>query len=115
MEVDLEMSLLRNAGSWLKSKIRESWAGRQTMADNVQDVDRVVNYLAHKYKQKRVDIVGHSWGGMLAGSYAVAHPEEIGKLVLMNTALNFERLLEDTYQGDMEWARKTATTKLWPS
>src|SRR5215469_9290266 len=48
----------------------------QTMASNVQDVDRVVNYLAHKYKQKRVDIVGHSWGGMRAGSYAIAHPEK---------------------------------------
>ena len=83
----------------------------QTMATNVQDVDRVVNYLAHKYKQKRVDIVGHSWGGMLAGSYAVAHPEKIEKLVLMNTAMNFERLLDDTYQGDMEWARKTGNDK----
>jgi pimeloyl-ACP methyl ester carboxylesterase len=46
----------------------------QTIANNVKDVDRVIDYLKRTYNQKQVSLVGHSWGGMLAGEYpSTAH------------------------------------------
>ncbi len=34
---------------------------------------------------KKVAVLGHSWGGFLAMQYAIAHPEAVDKLILLNT------------------------------
>ena len=108
LEAKFLVAYLHQRGVGNSSSVPDS---AQTIANNIADVDRVVNYLNQKYRHKQVNIVAHSWGGMLAGSYAIAHPDKIEKLVLMNTPMNFQMLLEDTYQGDMEWARKTGNEK----
>jgi pimeloyl-ACP methyl ester carboxylesterase len=35
---------------------------------------------------ERIDLLGHSFGGMVALRFALAHPERVSSLVLMNTA-----------------------------
>lgn len=37
------------------------------------------------YGLKKMNVLGHSWGGLLAMFYVVHHPESVGKLVLLNT------------------------------
>lgn len=103
LEQDFLVAYLHQRGTGSSSPVPDS---EQTMANNVKDVDGVVDYLTRKYGQKQVRLVGHSWGGMLAGAYAVSHPEKISKLVLMSTAMNFKLLLEDTYKNDLDWAQK---------
>lgn len=50
------------------------------IATFVEDLDAVRQ--AFGYQQ--VSLLGHSWGGMLAMSYAIAHPTSVDKLILMN-------------------------------
>ena len=42
-------------------------------------LDRVINYYA---PERKVKIIGHSWGAMLASGYLGRHPERIDKIVL---------------------------------
>jgi pimeloyl-ACP methyl ester carboxylesterase len=51
-----------------------------TVADHVSDLHEIV-----QVSSKRIPpaLVGHSWGAMLALSYAAAHPEMVGPIVLI--------------------------------
>jgi len=44
----------------------------------------------------RIVPAGHSWGGLLAYEYALAHPEACAALVLMSPCLSAKRWTEDT-------------------
>ena len=44
------------------------------------DVRAVVQH----FKQDKAVIVGHDWGGMVAWSFAMAHPEMTEKLIILN-------------------------------
>ncbi len=46
----------------------------------VGDIDAVVKH----FKQDKAIIVGHDWGGIVAWSYAMAHPETTDKLIILN-------------------------------
>jgi pimeloyl-ACP methyl ester carboxylesterase len=46
----------------------------------VEDVAAVIN---HFQKDKAV-IVGHDWGGAIAWSFAMAHPEKTDRLIILN-------------------------------
>jgi proline iminopeptidase len=50
-----------------------------TLALMVSDVEALRTHL----KQERLLLAGHSWGGMLAMAYAVAHPEHVDRLILI--------------------------------
>jgi pimeloyl-ACP methyl ester carboxylesterase len=46
----------------------------------VADIDAVVKH----FKADKAIIVGHDWGGIVAWSYAMTHPETTEKLVILN-------------------------------
>jgi len=46
----------------------------------VADVDAVVDH----FKAKKAIIVGHDWGGMVAWTYAMQHPDKVDRLVILN-------------------------------
>jgi proline iminopeptidase len=52
-----------------------------TLATVVEDLEALRQHL----KQERLLLVGHSWGGMLAMSYAVAHPDRVDRLILIGS------------------------------
>jgi cis-3-alkyl-4-acyloxetan-2-one decarboxylase len=54
-----------------------------TLARRVQDLERLLDHLAIR---DNITLVVHDWGGMIGMAYAVAHPEAIRRLVVMNTA-----------------------------
>jgi proline iminopeptidase len=66
---------------------------------------------------KKITVLGHSWGGFLAMQYAIAYPESIDKLILLNTipASSEERFafikeLEgrpNPYQGELKAIKET--------
>lgn len=41
--------------------------------------------IRESFGYKKLTILGHSWGGFLAMQYAIAYPESIHKLILLNT------------------------------
>lgn len=108
LESSFLVAYLHQRGTGKSSSVPDS---EQTISKNVSDVDRVVDYLTRTYGQKQVSLIGHSWGGMLAGAYVVSHPEKIQRLVLIATAMNFKVLLKDSYEGDLEWARRMGSSE----
>ena len=50
-----------------------------TMENFYKDLDGVVDYYS---KGEKVNLIGHSWGAMLASGYVGLHPEKVDKLVL---------------------------------
>ncbi len=54
----------------------------QAMDTQVADLDAIRSYL----KFEQIDLVGDSYGGLLAMAYTAAHPEHVRKLVLSDSA-----------------------------
>jgi proline iminopeptidase len=53
-------------------------AGAYGLADHVADVEA----LRRKLGVQRLDVLGHSWGGLIAAAYAAEHPRRVAALVL---------------------------------
>jgi pimeloyl-ACP methyl ester carboxylesterase len=53
------------------------------MNDLVEDVRALAEHLGYK----KFILVGHDWGGAVAWSFAIAHPEYLEKLVIINCPL----------------------------
>lgn len=77
-----------------------------TIPAHVDDLAKIVDDLTARYGPDKVDVVGHSWGGMLAALYATSHREKIEKLVLISTAVNVKALLRDSYEAALKWAQE---------
>jgi proline iminopeptidase len=62
-----------------------------TLDGAVADVDAVRSKLG----AEQIDLLGHSWGGMLALQYVLDHPDRVGRLVLSGTCASVARLTQD--------------------
>ena len=65
-----------------------------TLQTVVEDLEALRQHL----KQDRLLLIGHSWGGMLAMAYAVAHPERVDRLILIGSGgptLEFGQWFDD--------------------
>ena len=52
-----------------------------TLADQIADLDALRAHLGFA----RMDVLGHSWGGILAMAYAARHPDRIAHLILCDS------------------------------
>jgi pimeloyl-ACP methyl ester carboxylesterase len=61
----------------------------------VEDVSELAKHLGHQ----KIVLVGHDWGGVVAWAFAIAHPEQLEKLVIINAPHPgiFTRLLRDDF------------------
>jgi proline iminopeptidase len=53
-------------------------------------------------RQERLSLLGHSWGGMLAMAYAVAHPDRVERLILVGSGgptLEFQQWFGDNIEA----------------
>ncbi len=84
----------------------------QSMAAQVADLDALRAHLGFK----RFDLVGDSYGGMIAIAYAAAHPQHVAKLVLSDSVASWNgivHLLPDVFP-DVEAADAAAMKRLGP-
>ena len=51
-----------------------------TLDKLVEDVDAVIKH----FRQEKAVVVGHDWGGAIAWSFAMAHPEKTERLIILN-------------------------------
>jgi proline iminopeptidase len=73
------------------SKVRDYSASTLNIAKLIEDLDALRTHL----RLQKLRLLGHSWGGMLAMSYAAAHPERVESIVLVDSGgmnLNFQPL-----------------------
>ncbi len=71
----------RGAG---RSFDRHADPARLTVAQHLDDLDRVVDRLRETLDVRKVILAGHSWGGALGLLYARAHPDKVRALVAVN-------------------------------
>lgn len=80
-------------------------ADKLNLNNSLADLDALVEHFG---KGKKVNIIGHSWGGMLASAYLGRHPLKVNKIVLAEPgALNpgmYEKLMERTGGMDAEFS-----------
>jgi proline iminopeptidase len=50
-----------------------------TLQSSIDDLDRIIDYYSPEAK---VNILGHSWGAMLASGYLSQHPDKVHKIIL---------------------------------
>lgn len=72
-------------------------------ADVMPDIDAAVRFAQKRSGQARVDLVGWSWGCVVAGLYASRHPDEIRRMVLFAPVY------------DRRWPRRHRTEGVWRS
>lgn len=66
----------------------------------VQDLEAVRKYFGYQ----KIILLGHSWGGMLAAEYAIAYPQHVDALILLNSV----PLTSEGFQEfGKEYARRT--------
>jgi pimeloyl-ACP methyl ester carboxylesterase len=69
----------------------ESVSGTQTPADVVGDVDGVLDALGEKGPFL---LLGASFGGLIAGAYAVAHPDRVSGIVLLDASITDDYIID---------------------
>ena len=50
--------------------------------DATKDVATVINWIKKKRNVNKIHLVGWSYGGVVAGNYAITHPHDVNTLVL---------------------------------
>ena len=55
-----------------------------TLENMIQDLDDIIAYYAG---DRKVNLVGHSWGAMLASGYLCRHPDKVNRVVLAEPGL----------------------------
>jgi proline iminopeptidase len=75
---------------------------RVTFAGGIADLDR----LRQELGLNEVNLVGHSFGAVVALLYAAEHPERTHSLLLCNTAPPFEPALQNAWASSMNKRRR---------
>ncbi|HEY0866717.1 MAG TPA: alpha/beta fold hydrolase [Fimbriimonas sp.] len=71
-----------------------------SLASEVEDLDAIRRH----FGLDRLDLLGHSWGAILALEYALRHPDRVSRLILMNPA--------PVTSGDMARTRELRSSRL---
>jgi proline iminopeptidase len=74
------------------------------MSEFMEDLDK----LQAKLGYKKIILLGHSWGGLLAMRYATLHPEKVSALILVSSAPSNSVALNKFF---VEYAKRTAPMK----
>lgn len=72
---------------------------------NIETFVNDIEAIRQAFKFDKISILGHSWGGFLAMSYAIAHPEHVDKLILANS---MPASAEGLISFINEWVQRTS-------
>ena len=63
-------------GTGLSPRVEEK---EQSLENSLKDLNRIIDYYS---PDQEVNLIGHSWGAMLASGYIAQNPERVGKVIL---------------------------------
>jgi len=78
-------------------------ASQHSLEISLKDLSNIIDYYS---PNKEVNIIGHSWGAMLASGYIAQHPERVGKAVFAEPGmLTSEKVKEymQKFKIDFNW------------
>lgn len=94
-------------GSGLSERVPES----QFTYDNfIKDLDNIINYYG---KGRKVNLIGHSWGAMLASGYMCKYPFKIDKAVLAEPGFLNNELYQDFVKSTGGMNAELGLQSLW--
>ncbi len=76
-----------------------------TIAQQVEDMKAVVDYLRDRFHKEKISFVGHSWGSILGVCYLQKYPETISAYVGMGQFVNGPRNEKMSYDFTVEYAK----------
>jgi len=94
-------------GSGLSERVSDE---RLTLEAFYGDLDAVVERFG---AGRRVHLVGHSWGAMLASGYTGRHPEKVDRLVLAEPGMLTRETARDLMAATNEMRPRMSPTVLW--
>ena len=74
-----------------KTNLKDASQEKVTLKILISDLDKIIDYLKSKYHQKKIIILGHSWGSILGLEYSKLFPEKISAYVGMGQVINFRQ------------------------
>lgn len=78
-----------------------------TVAQHIADVEAVVGYLHGRFPDKKLVLVGHSWGGTLAVDYAIHHPQApVAGLITIAGPVSLPRIDRVRWSRALAWAKR---------
>ena len=83
----------------------------QTVANHIADVKNVVRYLRTRFPNRRIYLLGHSWGGSLAVLSAVQNPGPVDGVIDVAGPFNTQAALSASYGMTLRWATETANAE----
>ena len=101
----------RGNGKSILKKIDSTTFNVELMVEDLEE-------LRKEFGIEKINIIGHSWGGLLAMYYGVKYPENLKRLILVDAAPVNSELLIASYKKQIsmfkpeEWER---VQKLWES
>lgn len=63
----------------------------------LSDLDALVDYVCHRFGQKQVIIMGHSYGSVLGSRYALSHPEKVSAYIGIGQVVNQREYAGEIY------------------
>lgn len=87
-------------------------ASEQSLENSLKDLASIADYYS---PNEKVNIIGHSWGGMLASGYIAKHPERVDKAVLAEPGmLTTEQAQEfnKKFQLELSWPVVKGLTRI---
>ena len=82
-----------------------------TLDQLTQDLDDLVDALREEFGQKKVLMVGHSWGSLLGLHYVSRHPEKIAGYIGVSQFSNALASERESYEWALAEAQKKSDTK----
>jgi pimeloyl-ACP methyl ester carboxylesterase len=70
----------------------DEWKDKSMLTTDqfVKDLDLVVDYIRNKYPNKKVNLLGSSWGGMYGFLYLIKHQEKINSFISNSGTANIQ-------------------------
>ncbi|AEA00502.1 MULTISPECIES: alpha/beta fold hydrolase [Aerococcus] len=77
LEEDYTFAYWSQRGAGRTYYLNQGQVSGMTLAQVIDDMDEVVDYLRARFKQEKIFIIGHSWGSQVSSLYIKTHPHKV--------------------------------------
>lgn len=79
--------------------LRSQQPGRisQSLSHHILDIQTAVTFLSRKFQQRKVHLVGHSWGAFAGCAYLSQHASSVAKFVAICPVISIRNIQKELY------------------
>lgn len=83
-----------------------------TLKKLLSDLEETVRHVRKKYPNKKLILLGHSWGSVLGMEYIKDHADKVDAYIGMGQVVNFKKGEKVAYERCLKWATEKDKKKL---